>query len=246
MTPIRRIITALGCSSLELGASAGMPAMTAVYVRRLFDQRAASFDEALLERLEYRGPAVLLEAAQRVAGAPLRIGSMLDLGCGTGLGGAAFRPYVDWLVGVDVSPGMIARAREKGVYDRLAALEMQQFLDAEAVSGAHYHLIIAADVFVYVSDLARVAVAAGRVLAPGGLFAFTVETHPGNGVVLQQTLRYAHGAAHVRDAVAGAGLRLRHLGDASTRMEMGVRVAGLVAVASTASTASPSAANSTE
>ena len=69
-------------------------------------------------------------------------------------------------------------------------------------------------------------------LAPGGLFAFTVETHAGEGVVLQQTLRYAHGAAHVRAALAGAGLRLLHLGDASTRTEMGIRVAGLVAVAS--------------
>jgi predicted TPR repeat methyltransferase len=52
-----------------------------------------------------------MDAIERVAGRPLRIGSMLDLGCGTGLAGAAFRPQVDWLVGVDLSPGMIAEAR---------------------------------------------------------------------------------------------------------------------------------------
>ena len=33
-----------------------------------------------------------------------RFGTMLDLGCGTGLAGAAFRPHVDWLAGVDLSP----------------------------------------------------------------------------------------------------------------------------------------------
>jgi len=171
---------------------------------------------------------------------------MLDLGCGTGLGGAAFRPYVDWLVGVDLSPRMIAKARAKGLYDRLEVLELQQFLDCEADAGARYQLILAADVFVYVRDLLSVVAAAGGVLAAGGLLAFTVETHPGDGIVLQQTLRYAHGAAHVRAAVAGAGLALLHLAEATTRTEKGVPVAGLVAVASKAAAAGePAAAKST-
>ena len=49
----------------------------------------------------------------------MHFGAMLDLGCGTGLGGAAFRPFVDRLVGVDLSPAMIAQAAAKGLYDRL-------------------------------------------------------------------------------------------------------------------------------
>ena len=40
----------------------------------------------------------------------------------------------------------------------------------------------------------------------GGLFAFTVETHAGDGVILGEKLRYAHGADHVRAALAQAGL----------------------------------------
>ena len=124
----------------RLGVGENTPAMTAAYVRRLFDQQAASFDEALLQRLDYRGPEVVLDAVRSVAGMELRIGSMLDLGCGTGLGGAAFRPYADWLVGVDISPGMVAKAREKGFYDRLAVLDLQHFLHAEVQSRAQYHL----------------------------------------------------------------------------------------------------------
>jgi predicted TPR repeat methyltransferase len=216
----------------RIGAGEAAPAMTAAYVRRLFDQHAESFDERLVSKLDYRAPAVLLDAVKGVAGQPLRIGSMLDLGCGTGLGGAAFRPYVDWLVGVDVSPAMIAQARAKGLYDRLEVLELQQFLAPEAESRAQYHLVIAADVFGYVSDLAPVVAAAADVLAPNGLLAFTTETHGGDGVVLQQTLRYAHGAAHVRAAIARAGLAIRDLRQVSTRHENGVPVAGLVAVAS--------------
>jgi predicted TPR repeat methyltransferase len=166
-----------------------------------------------------------------VTGTRLRSGSMLDLGCGQGLGGAAFRPYVDWLVGVDISPAMVAKARSKGLYDRLAVLDLLRFLDADAQSQARYHLVVAADVFVYASDLGSIAAAAARVLAPDGLFAFTVETHAGDGVVLQQTLRYAHGAAHVRSAIADAGLNLLALNHAVTRKEKGAPVPSLVVVA---------------
>jgi predicted TPR repeat methyltransferase len=216
----------------RLGAGDGTPAMTATYVRRLFDQQAASFDETLMERLDYRGPEILLEAVRGIAGPRLRVGSVLDLGCGTGLGGAAFRPHVDWLVGVDISPAMIAKAREKGLYDRLAVNDLQCFLDAEVDARALYHLVLAADVFVYVNDLAPVTTAAARVLAPGGFLAFTVETHAGDGVVMQPTLRYAHAQAHVRTAIADAGLELLRLSHASTRTEKGAAVAGLVVVAS--------------
>jgi predicted TPR repeat methyltransferase len=229
----------------RLGAGDGTPAMTATYVRRLFDQQAANFDETLMERLNYRGPEILLEAVRGFAKLRLHIGSMLDLGCGTGLGGAAFRPHVDWLVGVDLSPAMITKAREKGLYDRLAVDDLRHFLDAETDAHALYHLILAADVLVYVNDLAPVMASAARVLAPDRSLAFTVETHPGDGVVLQPTLRYAHGQAHVRAAIASAGLELLGMSHASTRTENGAAVAGLVVVASkpAASAAARAASN---
>ncbi|MFX7567174.1 methyltransferase domain-containing protein, partial [Acinetobacter baumannii] len=68
--------------------------------------------------------------------------------------------------------------------------------------------LLAADAMVYVADIAPVLREAHRVLAPGGLIAFTTETHPGEGVILGQGLRYAHAAAHVRAAVASASLTL--------------------------------------
>jgi len=213
----------------RLGVGEATPEMTGVYVRRLFDQHAPEFDEALTGRLDYVGPKLLLDAVRAHANAPLRLGSVLDLGCGTGLGGAAFRPWCDWLVGVDISPGMVEQARTKGLYDRLAVSDLLEFLAGEA--GAQNHLVLAADVFVYCSDIAPIAAGVARVLAPGGLFAFSVETGDQQGVRLQETLRYAHSAGHVRDAIAAAGLKLLQLTDASTRSEKGEPVRGLIAVA---------------
>ena len=222
----------------RLDAGEATPAMTAVYVRRLFDQHAPDFDGSLVDKLDYRGPALVVEALRAVA-KPLRLGSVLDLGCGTGLAGAALRPFCDWLVGVDLSPGMIEQARAKGLYDRLVAADLMEFLAGEA--GAQHHLVLAADVFVYCSDLGPIAQAVRRVLAPGGLFAFTVETHGGADVRLQETLRYAHSPEHVRRAVEAAGLQLLRLAHVSTRKEKDVPVPGLLVVAGNpASTASSS------
>jgi predicted TPR repeat methyltransferase len=68
-------------------------------------------------------------------------------------------------------------------------------------------------------------------LAPVGLFAFSVETHQADGVVLGEKLRYAHGAAHVRAALADAGLKLQSIEECSTRTEAAIPVAGLITVA---------------
>ena len=72
---------------------------------------------------------------------------------------------------------------------------------------------------------------AKRVLVPGGLLAFTVETHGGDGVILGEGLRYAHGAGYVRRAIEAAGLKLSRLEDLSARNEDNAPVPGLVAVA---------------
>ncbi len=207
--------------------------MPPAYVRTLFDHYAPRFDRALAE-LAYRAPALLFDAVEtvcRAGGRDTRWGSMLDLGCGTGLGGVAFRPCVDWLVGVDLSPGMIEQARRKGLYDRLATEDIARFLAAEIAGSASFHLIIAADALTYIAGLDSIFGAVARVLAPKGTFAFTVETHSGEGVMLGEKLRYAHGADHVRTAIAGAGLTLRHWAASSTRLENRVPVPGLLVVA---------------
>jgi predicted TPR repeat methyltransferase len=208
--------------------------MTEPYVRRLFDQYAARYDAALTEHLHYRGPALLAEAVKGALGRlarPMRFGSLLDLGCGTGLAGSVFRPFAAHLVGVDLSPAMIARAEAKGEYDRLVVGNLAMFLSDEIAKHAEYDLVLAADVFVYVNDLAPVLADIARLLAPRGIVAFTVETHSGAGIALLPTLRFAHGESYLRDVIAAAGLKRVTLGNATIRTEKGVPVAGLLAIA---------------
>lgn len=207
-------------------------AMPPAYVRALFDGYAPAFDTALRDRLAYCAPDLLLRAITAARGeAQPAFAAALDLGCGTGLAGAVLRPLAARLVGVDLSPAMLAQARGKGLYDRLAEDDIARFLSAEAAADARYDLVVAADVFVYVNDLAPLFAAAAAVLAADGLLAFTVETHDGDGVVLRETLRYAHGAAYVYHALRNAGLRTASLEPAVTRREKDAPVPGLVVVA---------------
>jgi predicted TPR repeat methyltransferase len=124
---------------------------------------------------------------------------------------------------------MIEQARQLNLYDRLEVADMVQALGGEADGSAD--LIFSADAVVYLSDLAPLLAEVARVLSSDGLFACTLETHEGEGVILGAGLRYAHSAGYVGDALVQAGLKQLHAERVSTRDESGVPVPGLVVVA---------------
>src|SRR4051794_1821254 len=197
-----------------------LAAMPQFYVQTLFDQYAPRFEAALVEDLGYRGPELLFRAVLAVRAAarkPAFFKRAIDLGCGTGLVATEFARGVDHFIGIDLSPRMIEKARLSGFYAELEVADMVQGLRSRPDGSAD--LILAADVMIYVADLAPVLSESRRVLASGGLLAFTTETHKDEGVILGAGLRYAHAAAHVRASVEAAGLKLSLLEERSPRTE---------------------------
>jgi len=220
-----------GLRLIRLGAEP-VAEMSPSYVRALFDQYAPRFDMALRGDLRYRGPEILFKAvlaACHAASRPALFTRAIDLGCGTGLAGMAFAAIVDVLDGCDLSPAMVERARARDIYRTLDVGDMIEALQREDDSGAD--LILAADAVVYLGDLAALFAEAARVLAPKGLFAFTVEAWDGDGYGLGAGLRYAHSASYLRAALEEAGLAVRDLAAVSTRIDAGQPVPGLVVVA---------------
>jgi predicted TPR repeat methyltransferase len=219
-----------GLRLMRLGA-ADLGSMRPAYVKALFDQYAPRFDVAL-DDLGYRAPTLLLAgvmAARLAAGKPSKFSRAIDLGCGTGLAARAFAAIVDEIIGIDLSPGMIARARATGLYAELDVAGIVEGLSRRPEASAD--LMLAADVMVYVHDMTPLLREVARVLAPGGMFAFTVESHAGGDVMLGEGLRYAYSASCVRALIGAAGLVLDRLEPASSRTESGVQVPGLVAIA---------------
>ena len=216
---------------MRLGAL-GLSEMPPDYVRTLFDQYAPRFEKALIGDLNYRGPELFLKAVLSIfhgAGRPAFFKRAADLGCGTGLAAREFAANVGEFIGVDLSPGMIEEARATGLYARLDVADMVQGLRAEP--DASLDLVLAADAVIYLRDLAPLITEVARVLRPGGILAFTTETHDGAGVILGPGLRYCHAPDYVRDQIVAAGLALCSLTSTSTRTEHHEPVPGLVVVA---------------
>ena len=83
----------------------------AAYVADVFNDYAPIFEEKLAE-LGYAAPSLIDTALSAVLPADRSNLTVLDAGCGTGLCAPFLRPRAAVLDGVDLSPGMLDKARE--------------------------------------------------------------------------------------------------------------------------------------
>ena len=196
------------------------------YVRTTFDGFAASFDDVLLHRLDYEAPQQLLKVLGPALESSGSRYDILDAGCGTGLCGPLLKPYARSLTGVDLSPGMLARARTRATYDSLHEDEITRFL---ATRVATFDVIASADTLCYFGDLQPLMHAARRALRAGGFIAFTVERDDDiEAYRLQPHGRYCHARAYAEGVLESAGFEAIHIVPAVLRRELGADVKGWV------------------
>lgn len=202
------------------------------YVAKLFDNYAATFDEALVGRLNYQTPRRLATVLRESTG-NRPIVDILDLGCGTGLAGIElYRPEIT-LVGVDISPKMLEKAAERGVYKRLINSELLEMMRSEPDSS--YDLIVAADVFVYIGKLDEIFLEGYRLLRPGGIFAFSVESlddviSGSKDYMLNPTGRFSHARNYIEGFTVRPGYSLLALLKEPLRMDLGSPIMGWLAL----------------
>jgi predicted TPR repeat methyltransferase len=222
----------------RIGALAAEQATSENFSGVLFDGYADRFDSHLVGTLQYQAPALLRHALARhcaQAGRPFQFETAYDLGCGTGLMGEAIRAETEFLAGCDLSPRMIAKAQAKTsegggpLYDKLATAGLTAFLASRPDASAD--LVIAADVFVYLGDLAPSFHQSARVLKAGGLLAFTVQSHEGEGIAVGQDRRFAHAEGWLREKLGEARLEPVLIEPRSTRIDRGQPVPGLILLA---------------
>ncbi|KRH99046.1 tetratricopeptide repeat protein [Curvibacter sp. PAE-UM] len=183
---------------------ADVPTPPQQYVRQLFDQYAEEFDAHLVGQLGYQGHQLLVDRLPPEAGA--HFSRALDLGCGTGLCGAHVRSRVDHLVGIDLAPAMVDKARQRAIYNALHVGDIHDFL---AAAQEPYDLVLAADVFIYVGALEQVFGLLATRMRKGSWLAFTVEdAAPGQTVQLLPSLRYAHSPAYLQELAQRHGYDL--------------------------------------
>ena len=199
------------------------------YVRKLFDSSAGSFD-ADLDRLGYRAPQLVAQALASAAGGRT-LQAVLDAGCGTGLCGPLLRGRCASLIGIDLSPGMVERARARSCYDELVVAELSAFMRSRPGS---FEAVVSADTLVYFGSLEEPLSAAWEALRSGGVLIFTVELQSADVLAdygLELHGRYAHNEAYVGGALAAAGFQLQTLSREVLREERGLPVGGCLVIA---------------
>jgi len=208
-----------------LGVAPPPAATSPGHVTAIFDQYAETFDRNLVNDLKYGVPVALADALKRsVPGGGLDI---LDLGCGTGLAGEQIASLKRSMTGVDLSPKMLEKARQRGIYDQLVCAELIAFLETQEAS---CDVVVAADVFIYIGNLAPVFQGVRRALRGSGLFCFSVEASAQSDVVFRETFHFAHSAGYIRRLAEQTGFSVEALEPGIIRHDSGSQIEGYLAV----------------
>lgn len=201
------------------------------YVQQLFDAYAQDFD-AKLERLDYAAPQLVAQAVKEYV-MPAGGLAVLDAGCGTGLSGVTLKPYARRLVGVDLSPAMLAKARERQIYDDLWEGELVACLEQ---CGEQFDLVAAVDTLNYFGQLSGVLRAMRAVLRSNGHIVFTLECARDEKqdapYQLEATGRYTHRRSAVEDELQTADLYVDSFQPCVLRRDFNQPVQGWLVVAS--------------
>ena len=198
------------------------------YVAQNFDRFADTFDQNL-QQLLYRAPALTASALRHAIGADRVLDAVLDAGCGTGLCAPLLRPMASRLVGIDLSAGMIDKARAKNIYDELEVAELGAFMRG---CPAAFDAVVAADTLVYFGALEAVLSAARQALRPEGWLVLTLEKMPPELPPQSYTImphgRYAHRTEYVEMALRREEFEQISVDTQVLRTERGEDVIGLL------------------
>ena len=192
------------------------------YIENLFDGYASKFDQSLVVNLSYNIPEVVTQLAVETHGSG-SLGSILDLGCGTGLTGEKIRTHSTYLEGIDLSKKMLEIARLKNVYDKLDQCEIIEYLSNAELD---FDYFIATDVFIYVGDLSEIFRLIKDRNKKFGKLLFSTEHTNEKGFHLEKSGRYSHSKCYIEELCNEFKFSISHYSETNLRKEKGSFLVG--------------------
>ncbi|CAN0005734.1 unnamed protein product, partial [Heterosigma akashiwo] len=234
------------------------------YIKKLYNGYASKFEEHLVKDLRYQTPTVINALLQQVTeerGWNSTNNAALDLGCGTGLSGLAFKVHARSMVGVDLSEAMIEEARKKDIYNEVHVADVLGFLREKLIQSENYNppgedghsqpihqfdLFIACDVFVYIGDLSEVMQTISLLVKnttlprgddsdqPSAIIVFSTEKQLSGDTpfTLNDTGRYTHSKQYILDICRQNDLEVCKIEERTIRQNKGLPVLGFLVVCS--------------
>jgi predicted TPR repeat methyltransferase len=194
------------------------------YIGNLFDLYASSFEDDLVNNLQYNIPNKLAAFTREIY-PDKKFRHALDAGCGTGLCAVAFQNKADQIIGIDLSAEMVKKASEKNLYNQLFTGEVTKTMTSLNSLNSKLDLIIAADVFIYLGNLNPFFEASSTLLEKNGLLVFSVENCE-ESFQLQQSGRYAHSHPYLEDLSETHNFKIIASRNTQIRKDMGTWIDG--------------------
>ena len=203
--------------------------LSSIFISSLFDQYAFNYDEHLKTTLNYQAPSLsrnLLNAAATKENLSLSVGTCLDLGCGTGLMGIIMRDLATTLIGVDLSEGMIVKAKNNFIYDKIIQQDVIEYL-TNNTSKVEY--ISAIELLNYLgSKIEDFIKLCSLSLSPGGWLLLTSEICFSNDKkILTRHARYAYNENYLLDLLKKNGFLIKETKKSGLRTGPDGEVIGL-------------------
>jgi len=192
------------------------------YVEQLFDNYAAKFENSLVKNLEYDTPRVIAEMIIKDSKFDL-LGSLMDLGCGTGLFGVEIKQVCEHLEGIDLSEKMLDEAKKKDIYNKLIKDDILVYLSNASLN---FDYFVSTDVFIYIGDLSDIFRLIKSRNKTGGKLAFSTEDYDGDGFFLEQSGRYSHSKTYIEGLCKKFGYELCHFETQALRKEKNQYISG--------------------
>lgn len=184
-----------------------------VYTEHLFDTFADNYNE-VLRRINYSAPLRIAELIRNIKG------TVIDLGCGSGLVGLACRDFQQEFIGVDISAKMLAEAQKTGRYREIIKSDILEYLKTKPKAD----LLVAADVLCYLADLKEFFI-----LAKGYKLCFSVEAlENSENFALLPSGRCAHNKRYIKRLLAENGFENIKYYEETIRYENGLPIKGYI------------------
>ena len=174
----------------------------------------------------YRGHLLIENAFKKTHETSKQV-EILDLGCGTGSLARFLRPYAGTLVGVDLSPDMLVKAKEICLYDSLYKKDLSQYL-GEILN--HYDTVVAAAVLIHFFDLDNIFVLVKDSLKINGKFIFSIFEETKKSRDLNSFLTYSHSDDYVTALADSLNLKISYRQKDIHEYHKGVPVPAIVYV----------------
>jgi len=210
-------------------------------VAGLFDGYSSRFESELVDVLKYVGHELVYNSLRDALPNATSIGTIVDLGCGTGLLGELIATGMPWVAihGTDLSQRMVDISLERktgsggrAVYSTVSNLDASEFLSN--FDKASVDCVVASDVFIYIGDVSDVLGECMKCLVKNGLVGFTVEsyetTEADSGLRLLPSGRFGHSKEYVYQMAEKHGFQVLSWKDAVLRQQAGKNVNGAVVI----------------